>query len=131
MRRKLGLPPDADYYHGEGCDQCNQTGYKGREALFEILNIDQEISRLITEEAGEDAIREAAGRRGFSTLRERGLEKVKQGITTPEEVLSNTVGSGDQEVREGARDESQEEETPADSGVTEVEQVEAGSPDSA
>ena len=97
MRQELDLPEDGQYYHGEGCDQCNETGYQGREALFEILDIDREISRLITEEAGEDAIREAGRRKGFSTLRERGISKVKQGITTPEEVLTNTVAMGDEE----------------------------------
>ena len=97
MGQELDLPDDGEYFHGEGCDQCNDTGYQGREALFEILNIDQEISRLITEEAGEDQIREAARRKGFSTLRERGINKIKQGITTPEEILTNTVGTGYEE----------------------------------
>ena len=118
MRQELDLPDDGEYYHGEGCDQCNDTGYQGREALFEILNIDQEISRLITEEAGEDQIREAARRKGFSTLRERGINKIKQGITTPEEILTNTVGTGDEGTDQAENcDDGQEPERPLISGA--------------
>ena len=119
VRQELDLPDDGQYHHGEGCDQCNETGYQGREALFEILDIDREVSRLITEEAGEDAIREAARRKGFSTLRERGVSKVKQGITTPDEVLTNTVATGDEGTghSDGGEDDAEVSHKPLTSGA--------------
>ena len=75
---------------GKGCENCNFTGYKGRTALFEILPVDEEIRKLILQKAPAGEIKKKAVLQGMKTLAENGQEKVRQGITTPEEVLRVT-----------------------------------------
>ena len=79
-------------YKGKGCENCNGTGYKGRTALYEVLAVSQEIKELINKGATSIEIQEQARREGMKTLREAGLIKVKQGITTLEEVGRVTIG---------------------------------------
>lgn len=81
-------------YQAAGCDQCNHTGYKGRIAIHEALYFTKEIRHIIVragEEVDEEKIREQAKKDGTLTLREAGLEKVKMGLTSIEEVLANTT----------------------------------------
>ncbi|MFN3467042.1 MAG: GspE/PulE family protein, partial [Candidatus Brocadiales bacterium] len=73
-------------YRGKGCPACRNTGYKGRVGLYELLTITPELAELIGKRADSDTIRSLAISQGMKTLRDDGLEKVKLGITTLEEV---------------------------------------------
>ena len=77
-------------YKGEGCDICNQTGYKGRVALYEVMPLKDEIKELILQGASVFDIKKAAVSGGMKTLRASGLLKVKAGLTSLEEVVENT-----------------------------------------
>ena len=70
-----------------GCDICNQKGYKGRTAVFEILDVNDTIVRMVSNHAHEYEILEQARKDGTKLLIEAGLDKVKNGITTVEEVM--------------------------------------------
>lgn len=76
--------------HGEGCAFCRGTGYKGRIALFEMMEIDNDIRVLIESEQDAEKIRTAALKKGMRSLREAGLNLVMEGITTREEVIRVT-----------------------------------------
>jgi type IV pilus assembly protein PilB len=78
-------------YAGKGCAICNFTGMKGRMALFEVMRITPEIRDLITENAPVNSIRDVARHQGMRTLREVGLMKVLEGLTTVEEILRVTA----------------------------------------
>jgi type IV pilus assembly protein PilB len=75
------------FYKSVGCDQCNNTGYRGRIGIYEVMKVNEKLRRLITARAPEDQLREAALAAGMISLGEDGLAKVKSGITTPEELL--------------------------------------------
>ncbi len=70
-----------------GCEHCNNKGYKGRTAIFEMLDVNEEIIRLVSNEAPEYEILKQAKKDGMNLLIEAGLEKVKKGITTIDEVM--------------------------------------------
>lgn len=74
-------------YHGAGCEACRNTGYRGRTGIFELMAVDGEIRQLILEKVSAEVIRKKAITKGMSILREGGMQKVKQGITTIEEVM--------------------------------------------
>ncbi len=76
---------------GTGCDKCNKTGYKGRVGLYEVMEITDELRELILVGASSLELRRKAIEEGMITLRGSGLRKVKQGVTTLEEVLRETV----------------------------------------
>jgi len=83
-----------DIYRAVGCESCNNTGYKGRMAIHEALYFTKEIRQIIVrsgEEVDEEAIRQQSKKDRTLSLRESGLEKVKSGITSLEEVLSSTM----------------------------------------
>ena len=85
---------DLDIYKAVGCDKCNKTGYKGRIAIHESLYFTKEIREIIVRsgiEVDEEKIRIQAKKDGSLNLRESGLEKVKQGLTSLEEVISATT----------------------------------------
>ncbi len=75
---------------GRGCAECRQTGYKGRTAIFEFLLLDDDIRHLVLTRAPAGEISKLARSKGMRTLREDGLEKVKQGLTTMDEVMRVT-----------------------------------------
>ena len=75
------------FYKAVGCDECNHTGYRGRIGIYEVMRVTDKLRRLVAARASEDQIREAAISGGMITLGEDGLSKVKQGITTAEELL--------------------------------------------
>jgi type IV pilus assembly protein PilB len=75
------------FYRAVGCDQCHQTGYRGRIGIYEVMRVTERVRRLITQRAAEDALREAAVAGGMMTLGEDALAKVKAGVTTAEELL--------------------------------------------
>ncbi|HWR71932.1 MAG TPA: type II secretion system protein GspE, partial [Nitrospirota bacterium] len=77
-------------YHGEGCPVCNKTGYKGRVALYEVMPIKDEIKELILQGASVMDIKKTAVAVGLQTLRMSGLAKIREGMTTLDEVLETT-----------------------------------------
>jgi type II secretory ATPase GspE/PulE/Tfp pilus assembly ATPase PilB-like protein len=79
-------------YRPRGCSLCRFTGMRGRVAIYEIMRTSAEIGHLIATSAPTPAIRAAASQHGMVTLREAGLRKVLEGITTPQEVLEATQG---------------------------------------
>ena len=78
-------------YHGKGCEICNNTGYKGRLAIYEVLSVTAKIRELILRNASADDIKKQAIRDGMKTLRMCALTKVAQGLTTLEEAMSNSA----------------------------------------
>jgi len=85
---------ELDIYTAVGCEACNNTGYKGRMAIHEALYFTKEIRQIIVrsgEEVDEEAIRLQSKKDRTLSLRESGLEKVKAGMTSIEEVLSSTM----------------------------------------
>jgi type IV pilus assembly protein PilB len=76
---------------GAGCDRCNNTGYKGRVGLYEVMEIGEELRELILVGASGLELRRKAVDEGMITLRMSGLRKVKEGVTTIEEVVRETV----------------------------------------
>ena len=91
----LGLDPETaaaqTFYRGAGCESCNNTGYKGRVGLFELMVIDDEIRDLILTNSSSDDIRSAAQRKGMVTLRDAGIAFVFDGTTTLDEVIRETI----------------------------------------
>ena len=78
-------------YRGVGCSVCNQSGYKGRIGLYEVLEISPTIETLIMKGAHTTQLRQQARREGMTTLRESGLKKIQSGKTTLDEVLRETA----------------------------------------
>ena len=78
-------------WKGVGCDRCNQTGYKGRVGLYEVMEVSEELRELILVGASGPELRRKAIDDGMITLRQSGLRKVKEGMTTIEEVVRETV----------------------------------------
>ncbi|HYJ96040.1 MAG TPA: type IV-A pilus assembly ATPase PilB [Vicinamibacterales bacterium] len=76
---------------GKGCDKCNNTGYKGRVGLYEVMEITEEIRELVLVGASALELRRKAVEEGMLTLRASGLRKVKDGVTTIEEIVRETV----------------------------------------
>ena len=79
-----------EFYTGQGCDTCNDTGYKGRQGLFELLDMTDPLRELITQRASTVVLKQKAEELGMRTLREDGLRNIFSGITTIEEVLKYT-----------------------------------------
>ena len=79
-------------YKGKGCPACNGSGYKGRIALYEVMPLKDELKELILEGASADELKKTAIRLGMKTLRTSGLTKIKEGITSIEEVMRVTFG---------------------------------------
>ena len=79
------------FFYGKGCGRCNNSGYKGRIGIFELLDITDEIRDMITSDASIDDIRNFARSQGMTTLREAGLKLIFDGNTTIDEVVRETV----------------------------------------
>jgi type IV pilus assembly protein PilB len=79
------------FYYGKGCDACNNTGYRGRQGLYEIMMLDDDMKDMIIHKASTQVIRQAAKARGMRTLRQSGLMAIYDGITTIEEVVRETI----------------------------------------
>ncbi len=77
-------------YHGKGCEICANTGYKGRVAIYEVLQVTPKIRELVLRNASSDDIKKQAIKDGMKTLRMCALTKVAQGLTTLEEAVSNS-----------------------------------------
>lgn len=95
VMRRLSLTADqlvgAKFAYGKGCSTCNFTGYRGRMAITEVLDIDDRIREMILDGASTTKVQEAAVESGLKTLRENGLAAVFDGSTTVEELLRETI----------------------------------------
>ncbi|MEN2996205.1 MAG: ATPase, T2SS/T4P/T4SS family [Acetomicrobium sp.] len=91
VAESLGLDGFTTVYKPLGCDECRGTGYRGRTAIFEIMPMAEEIRRAVMTGATSDDLRAMAIRQGMRTLRVSGAKKVKDGITSADEVLSVTL----------------------------------------
>ena len=80
-----------ELFKGRGCDRCSHTGYKGRLGLFEVMVVDDEIRELILSGASAVELRQKAMENGMVGLRESGRRKIRDGITTADEVMRETV----------------------------------------
>ena len=76
-------------FKGEGCTYCSHTGYLGRIGVFEILRVDEAMRKLFVSGAAAGEIKAIAQSHGMKTMRQDGMAKVREGITTPEEVVRN------------------------------------------
>jgi type IV pilus assembly protein PilB len=83
------------FFRGRGCDRCTKTGYKGRMALFEIMLIDDELRDMVMRQASTAVLQVEARKRGMRTLRESGLLALYEGQTTIDEVVRETILTGD------------------------------------
>jgi type IV pilus assembly protein PilB len=92
---EIGFTPEeaetVKLYRGEGCMTCNNTGYKGRVGLYEVLEASEEIKELVLCGASAVEIKHKAMEEGMISLRQSGLHKIRAGVTTVEEVLRETV----------------------------------------
>ncbi len=79
------------FYYGRGCQRCNNSGYKGRTGIHELLDVTDDIRDLVTTNASVDEIRNMARNQGMTTLREAGLKLIFDGITTIDEIVRETV----------------------------------------
>jgi type IV pilus assembly protein PilB len=86
-KRDIG---DRKFFYGKGCDACNQTGYKGRKGIYELLKVTDPVRELINERAPTVSLKEKAVELGMVTLRQDGLRSIFAGDTTIEEVLKYT-----------------------------------------
>jgi type IV pilus assembly protein PilB len=91
MLEKAGLEKDATLHRGKGCPQCRMTGYAGRFGICELLVVNDQIRKMINEKKPADELRVCAQESGMQSLLEDGLEKVRRGLTTLEEVMRVTV----------------------------------------
>ena len=91
----LGIDPktvaDKKFFRGTGCEKCNNTGYKGRIGLFELMIMNDDLREMIMENATTDELRDRAEHFGMTPLRKYGINYVFQGLTTADEVLRETI----------------------------------------
>ncbi len=85
--QSLALEAGGGIYHGRGCKSCKQSGFSGRVGIFGIVTIDDEIKRMIIDGASEPDIKKATIKKGANGILEDGLRKIREGITTPEEII--------------------------------------------
>ena len=83
------------FFYGKGCNECKGTGYRGRTALFEILDINANLRELILENASSAKLRAATERSGMVSLRQAGIQKIFAGVSTIEEVVRETLSAED------------------------------------
>jgi len=79
------------FYYGKGCDKCNNTGYKGRQGVYELLVMNDTLRDMIVAEASLDDFRAACRKFGMRTLRESGLNMIHSGIASIDEILRETM----------------------------------------
>ncbi len=86
----LKLGQKVEFYRGKGCGKCSNSGFSGRVGIFEVLLMNEEIKNMVTIKMSANDIRKRALEQGMTTLYSDGIEKIKKGITTIEEVLRVT-----------------------------------------
>lgn len=96
LREEMGLSPDMQFYHGKGCSHCDGTGYKGRCGIYEFLVPNEAVQNLVIKRSsGEEIKRLAVKECGMITLRQDGLQKALDGLTTLEQVLGASTKDDD------------------------------------
>src|SRR4030095_8000750 len=92
---RMGFSDDqirmANILHGRGCSTSNRTGYKGRIALYEVMPFSDPLKELVLQGASAAEIKTEMIRQGVKSLRMAGIQKILEGMTTPEEILRTTV----------------------------------------
>ena len=92
---ELKLAPDdvkgKKFYYGRGCSKCNNTGYRGRTGIFEIMVFNDEIRDLVMNQASTAILRSAGQKAGMKLLRDNGLKTIYDGITTIDEIVKETI----------------------------------------
>ena len=92
---ELKLTPDdvkgKKFYYGRGCNKCNNTGYRGRTGIFEIMVFNDEIRDLVMNQASTAILRSAGQKAGMKLLRDNGLKTIYDGITTIDEIVKETI----------------------------------------
>ena len=95
LLEEAGIPtdrfPDGKVFKGKGCSHCSQTGYKGRIGLYEVMPISPTLRDMILKRVSSDAITTQAIEEGMQNLREDGIEKVRQGVTSIDELMRETA----------------------------------------
>ncbi len=89
------LFPEGEVYHGKGCKSCHNSGFRGRAPVYEVLVLNDDIRRMILKGGSKSEIKALARKHGLRTLRESGLNLVREGLTTIEEVLGRTAEDDD------------------------------------
>ena len=79
------------FFYGRGCDRCNNSGHKGRQGIFELVIVNDDLRDLISAGGSTDQLRESCRKAGMQTLREAGLQAIFSGKTTIEEIVRETV----------------------------------------
>lgn len=87
---ELGLSPETRFFAGKGCRRCGETGYSGRLAIFEVVEVNEALRNMVVGGADMEAIRAAARKGGTRSLREDGIDKAMKGLTTVDEVIRVT-----------------------------------------
>jgi len=94
-RRELQLDREeaasATFAEGSGCVECSNTGYRGRQGIYEVMSMSPRIRDLTLDRASASEIKKAAIAEGMLTLRRDGLEKLKRGLTTAQEILKESA----------------------------------------
>ncbi len=92
---ELGFTPEQaaakTFFYGKGCDRCNNTGYKGRMGIYELLIMNETLREMVVNEVSLDEFRAACRKYGMRTLRETGLKAIHEGLTSIEEIVRETV----------------------------------------
>ncbi len=95
----LGLVPDdikgKQFFYGRGCNRCNNTGYRGRIGIFEIMVFNDEIRDLVMNHASTNVLRTASQRAGMTLLRDNGLAAIYDGATSIDEVVKETIAEAE------------------------------------
>jgi len=90
LKEQVGIPRSVQIFRGVGCQACRDTGYHGRHAIFEWMDLNNEIRQMVLKSCSSGQIREAAVRNGMHSLSDDGWRLIGSGITTPEEVMRVT-----------------------------------------
>lgn len=94
IKTRFGIPPEHPIYEGAGCEECHHTGFYGRRAIFEIMDMNNDVREMILRECSSVEVRKAAIERGMTSLAEDGWRLVYDGVTTVDEILRVTKGDG-------------------------------------
>jgi len=85
-KEQKSIPKTLKFYNGKGCSACNNTGYKGRIGIYEVLSVDEKIRQITSKDTSSDTFQEAAIKNGMITMKQDGVLKALDGLTTIEEV---------------------------------------------
>ncbi|MBM3336015.1 Flp pilus assembly complex ATPase component TadA, partial [Candidatus Sumerlaeota bacterium] len=96
FRDEIGLSANQELFRAVGCQECRQTGYSGRRAVFELMDMDEDVRQLVLRTSSTGEIRKIAQQHGLRTLRQDGWRIVAEGETTIDEVLRVTKAGRDE-----------------------------------